>query len=280
MSNPDMKKRIKLTSYDALFDIGGEDDKKKTAPESSDGNQIIQVSVHDLHSFKNHPFSILEDEAMDDLIASVKEYGVIQPCVVRTRPEGGYELVSGHRRRHAAIKAGLRSIPAVIRNLDDDEAVIMMVDANLQRECIFISEKAKAYKMKYDALKHQGIRREAAQHGINSTLHDMAEASGESKTQIQRFIKLASLIEEMLILLDDGKLQIRSGVQLAELDVDAQILVFEFLKKDRINISELQAMEIKNMFQTGTLTRETLKELLLAEKEPRRKVSFGAKRLD
>ena len=185
MSKRNLGEKIKLSSYDDMFGTNEEDKKVMVV-----GDQIKDVALGELHPFKNHPFKVLDDEKMEEMVESVKQYGILVPAIARVRPEGGYELISGHRRHHAARLAGLEVMPVMIKECNDDEATVIMVDANIQREDISISEKAKAYRMKYDAMKHQGT-------SGGLSLAEMSEAAGESSKTIQRLIYLSNLTDEL-----------------------------------------------------------------------------------
>ena len=179
MSKRNLGEKIKLQSYGDMF---GEE----TENEVVVSEQIKDVALTELHTFKNHPFKVSDDEKMEEMVESVKQYGILVPAIARERAEGGYELISGHRRHHAATLAGLETMPVMIKDCSDDEATVIMVDANIQREDISISEKAKAYRMKYDAMKHQG-----STGGI--TLDEMSETAGESRKTIQTYLYLKSV---------------------------------------------------------------------------------------
>lgn len=200
-------RNIQMTSYDDLF----------TATETigADGGKIQEVALSDLFPFRNHPFKILEDQSMEDMVESVREHGVLMPGIARPRPEGGYELVAGHRRRHASQLAGRDTMPVVIRDLDDDEATLFMVDSNIQRENLLPSEKAWAYKMKMDALRHQGIKNASRQVGEKYSVNILSEDSGDSARNIHRYISLTRLLPELLEMADDKKLAFNAAVELS-----------------------------------------------------------------
>ena len=203
MSKRGIGEKIKLSSYEDMF---GTEEENVSGPLDSKG-QIVDIPIPELHTFKNHPFRVVDDEAMDEMVESIKEYGVLVPAIVRPREEGGYEILSGHRRHHASTLAGMSTMPAIIKECNDDEATVIMVDANIQREDILISEKALAYQMKYEAMKHQGV-------AGGSSLQEISEQSGESMKSIQRLICIASLNKELLDMVDSKKLGIRQGVDL------------------------------------------------------------------
>ena len=187
--------------------------------------QVQQIPIGELFPFKNHPFKVLDDESMQRTVESVEQYGVLSPLIARPRPEGGYEIISGHRRQHAAQLAGLDTLPVIVRNMDDDAAVLLMVDSNLQRENILPSERAFAYKMKLEALKNQGARSDLTSDQVGQKLwsvEQVANDAGESKTQIQRFIRLTSLIPELLDMVDEKKIAFNPAVELSYLDESQQ----------------------------------------------------------
>ena len=187
--------------------------------------QVQQIPIGELFPFKNHPFKVLDDESMQRTVESVEQYGVLSPLIARPRPEGGYEIISGHRRQHAAQLAGLDALPVIVRNMDDDAAVLLMVDSNLQRENILPSERAFAYKMKLEALKNQGARSDLTSSQIGTKLRadeKVAQDSGESRNQIQRFIRLTNLIPELLDMVDEKKIAFNPAVELSYLDESQQ----------------------------------------------------------
>jgi len=203
MSKRNLGEKIKLQSYNDMF---GEDENAEVIVQE----QIKDVALSELHTFKNHPFRVSDDTKMEEMIESVKQYGILVPAIARSRTEGGYELISGHRRHYAATIAGLETMPVMIKDCSDDEATVIMVDANIQREDISISEKAKAYRMKYDAMKHQGMAG-----GI--TLEEMSDSAGESRKTIQRLICLSNLSDEYLELIDSKKLGICDWKKMQEI---------------------------------------------------------------
>lgn len=235
--------------------------------------QIKDVALSELHPFKNHPFKVLDDEKMAEMVESVKQYGILVPAIVRVREEGGYELISGHRRHHAATLAGLETMPVMIKNCDDDESTVIMVDANIQREDISISEKAKAYRMKYDAMKHQGA-------SGGSSLAEMSESAGESSKTIQRLIYLSNLSDEMLELIDCKKLGIAQGVDLSFLSKEEQEIVLGVMEKTGIYVNMEQSAHIKNAVKEGLFNEQWLLEILSYKKPPVRKVVFNQNKLD
>ena len=187
--------------------------------------QVQQIPIDELFPFKNHPFKVLDDESMQRTVESVEQYGVLSPLIARPRPEGGYEIISGHRRQHAAHLAGLETLPVIVRNMDDDAAVLLMVDSNLQRENILPSERAFAYKMKLEALKNQGARSDLTSCQVGTKFRadeSLAEDSGESARNVQRFIRLTNLIPELLDMVDEKKISFNPAVELSYLDESQQ----------------------------------------------------------
>lgn len=265
MAKRDIKDKIKLKGYADLF---GEEEDVVNSEEC-----IKNLPLDELYTFKNHPFRVIEDEKMAETVASIKKYGVLVPGIARPRAEGGYEILSGHRRRHASMLAEKDTMPFIIKNCTDDEATIIMVDANLQREDILPSEKARAYKMKFEALKHQGKAG-----GI--TVEMMAESAGESSKTIQRYVWLANLTDELLQLVDEKKLGIVQGTDISFLEKDKQEWIFDLVVNEGCTISCVQSAQIREMDKEGRLTQGSLKKLLKMEKTKPRKVVLNAKKLD
>ena len=216
--------------------------------------QVQQIPIRELFPFKNHPFKVLDDEAMQRTVESVAQYGVLAPLIARPRPEGGYEIISGHRRQHAAELAGLETLPVIVREMSDDATVILMVDSNLQRENILPSERAFAYKMKLEALKNQGARSDltSAQIGPKLTAAEkVAEEANDTKSQVKRFIRLTCLVPELLDMVDEKKIAFNPAVELSYLD-EAQQRDFLEAMNDTQNFPSLsQAQRLKKMAQNG-----------------------------
>ena len=251
---------ISLTSYDDIF----------STEESRQSEQIQQISISDLHPFKNHPFKVLDDEAMQRTVESVAQFGVLAPLVVRPREEGGYEIISGHRRQHAAELAGLKTLPVIVRNMDDDQAVIHMVDSNLQRESILPSERAFAYKMKLEAMKRTAGRpsKNVSQIGTQKRSDQiMAEEMGESRNQIQRFIRLTNLIPELLELVDQKKISFNPAVELSYLTTSEQRDFFEAMQDTQSAPSLSQAQRIKKLSQAGECSYDAIYNIMGEEKK-------------
>lgn len=269
MSKRGIGEKIKLSTYEDMF--GTEEENVSGALDSK--GQIVDIPVTELHTFKNHPFRFVDDEAMEEMVESIKEYGVLVPAIVRPREEGGYEILSEHRRHHASTLAGMSTMPAIIKECNDDEATVIMVDANIQREDILISEKALAYQMKYEAMKHQGV-------AGGSSLQEISEQSGESMKSIQRLICIASLNKELLDMVDSKKLGIRQGVDLSFLSEEQQQTVYEVITELGISLSWDDTSRIKEAGKKGYLNVDYLKDILTHEKVKTRKVVLNQKRLD
>ena len=235
--------------------------------------QVQQIPIGELFPFKNHPFKVLDDESMQRTVESVEQYGVLSPLIARPRPEGGYEIISGHRRQHAAQLAGLDTLPVIVRNMDDDAAVLLMVDSNLQRETILPSERAFAYKMKLEAMKHQAGRPTQdnySQVGNNfGTLSskEMAEELGTSKNQIFRYIRLTNLVPELLDMVDEKKISFNPAVELSYLDTNQQRDFLEAMN-DTQNASSLsQAQRLKKLAQEGHFSYDVAFAVMGEEKK-------------
>ena len=216
--------------------------------------QIQQIPLAELHPFTNHPFKVLDDESMQRTVESVEQYGVLSPLIARPRPEGGYEIISGHRRQHAAQLAGLDTLPAIVRQMDDNAAVLLMVDSNLQRDNILPSERAFAYKMKLEALKKQGARSDLTSDQLGQKLwsvEQVANDAGESKTQIQRFIRLTNLIPELLDMVDEKKIAFNPAVELSYLDESQQRDFLEAMQDTQNAPSLSQAQRLKKLALEG-----------------------------
>ena len=251
---------ISLTSYDDIF----------STEESRQTEQIQQIPIAELHPFKNHPFKVLDDEAMQRTVESVAQFGVLAPLIARPRPEGGYEIISGHRRQHAAQLAGLTTLPVIVRNMSDDEAVIYMVDSNLQRESILPSERAFAYKMKLEAIKNQGARSDLTSCQVGTKFRaDAALASGteESARNVQRFIRLTNLIPELLDLVDQKKISFNPAVELSYLTAAEQRDFLEAMQDTQNAPSLSQAQRIKKLSQEGKCTYDAIFDIMGEEKK-------------
>ena len=235
--------------------------------------QVQQIPIDELYPFKNHPFKVLDDESMQRTVESVEQYGVLSPLIARPRPEGGYEIISGHRRQHAAQLAGLETLPVIVRNMDDDAAVLLMVDSNLQRENILPSERAFAYKMKLEALKNQGARSDLTCVQIGHKLNGakardiVADESGDNARNVQRFIRLTSLIPELLDMVDEKKIAFNPAVELSYLD-EAQQRDFLEAMNDTQNAPSLsQAQRLKKLAQEGHFSYDVAFAVMGEEKK-------------
>ena len=232
--------------------------------------QVQQIPIGELFPFKNHPFKVLDDESMQRTVESVEQYGVLSPLIARPRPEGGYEIISGHRRQYAAKLAGLDTLPVIVRQMSDDAAVILMVDSNLQREHILPSERAFAYKMKLEALKNQGARSDLTSDQVGQKLWSVEQVAidaGESKTQIQRFIRLTSLIPELLDMVDEKKIAFNPAVELSYLDESQQRDFLEAMEDTQNAPSLSQAQQLKKMAQQGEFSYEKAFDVMGQEKK-------------
>ena len=221
--------------------------------------QVQQIPIEELFPFKEHPFKVLDDEAMQRTVESVAQYGVLAPLIARPRPEGGYEIISGHRRQHAAELAGLDTLPVIVREMTDDAAVILMVDSNLQRENILPSERAFAYKMKLEALKNQGARSDLTSSQVGMKLQALdivGQEAGDSRNQVHRFIRLTNLIPELLDLVDEKKISFNPAVELSYLDEAQQRDFLQAMDETQNAPSLSQAQRMKKLAQEGKLTYE------------------------
>ncbi len=254
--------KIKLTSYEDLF----------SADDNSVEGTYTTVPLSQLKPFKNHPFKVLDDEKMQETVESILQHGVIQPGIVRPCADG-YEVVAGHRRWRASELAGKTDMPVIIRDLDDDAATVLMVDTNIQRENLLPSEKARAYKMKYEALKHQGSK------GDKHTADAVGEKAGDSGRTVQRYIRLASLINGLLELVDEGNIKMVAGERLSYLKAEEQELVLEAVANISIYPSPVQAEQIKDMSEKGTLSEKNVYALLVKKENSGQSVTISPKKI-
>ena len=261
---------LPTTSLDELFSSQEERDDAKL-------ERVKEIPLYELHPFKDHPFKIQNDEEMKRLIESIKKFGTITPALARPLPEGGYELISGHRRLAACQVLELETMPVIIREMTDDEAVIAMVDANLQRETILPSEKAFAYKMKLDAIKHQGVT--SSQLGTRLLRSDekVALDAGESRNQVQRYIRLTYLIPELLEMVDENKIAFNPAVEISYLDKSEQRVLLDAMEQNDCTPSHAQAIRLKKFSQEGVLSDQTIYETL-AEQKPNQQEQYKFKR--
>ena len=233
--------------------------------------QVQQIPIGELFPFKNHPFKVLDDESMQRTVESVEQYGVLSPLIARPRPEGGYEIISGHRRQHAAQLAGLDALPVIVRNMDDDAAVLLMVDSNLQRENILPSERAFAYKMKLEAIKNQGARSDLTSGQIvqksKLSIERVAEDAGEGYKTVQRFIRLTNLIPELLDMVDEKKIAFNPAVELSYLDTNQQRVFLEAMNDTQNAPSLSQAQRLKKLAQEGHFSYDVAFAVMGEEKK-------------
>ena len=249
--------------------------RKKNAPPAQQPPQeevVVRLPLTDLHPFPDHPFQVRDDEEMRETIQSVKEYGVIVPGIVRPREEGGYEIVAGHRRKYACEQAGLDTMPVLIRNLDRDAATIIMVDSNLQRENILPSERAKAYKMKLEAIKRQGARNDLTSDQVGQkskwSIEQVAEQAGESKSQVQRYIRLNELSPELLQMVDEKKIAFNPAYELSFLKPEEQQMLVTTMDYEQATPSLSQAQRMKKFSQAGRLNEDSMLAIMSEEKKP------------
>ena len=256
--------KIKLSSFDDLFG---------TQEAGTGTEQVQEIPLCELHEFRGHPFKVVDDEKMQETVESIKNYGVLMPGIARPRAEGGYEIIAGHRRRHGCELAGLSTMPMFVRDYTDDEATIIMVDTNIQREDILPSEKARAYSMKYEAMKHQGKK------GTGNSLDEVGEAAGESGKTVQRYIWLARLSDELLEMVDKKKIGLVQGVDISFLTEQAQEWVQVILEETGTNISTVQSAKLKEYGKKGELTMPMVRLILTEEKPRERKVTLKAEKI-
>ena len=252
-----------LSSYDDIFST--EESRLEEQRE-----QVQQIPIGELFPFKNHPFKVLDDDSMSDTVESVKQYGVLSPLIARPRPKGGYEIISGHRRQHAAELAGLETLPVIVRQMDDDAAIILMVDSNLQREHILPSERAFAYKMKLDAIKNQGTRSDLTSTQVVSKLRSnekLGAENNQSRETVRRFIRLTNLIPELLDMVDNKTVSFNPAVELSYLSPEQQQEVIRAMDDTQNFPSVSQAKRIKKLAQDGTFTTETVVAIMGEEKK-------------
>ena len=260
------RSNIQLSSYDDIF---GGNDYESTKSEAS-GDSVVEIPLSDLHPFKDHPFKVRDDEEMAKTVESVKEYGVLQPAIVRSDESGGYELISGHRRYRASELAGKEALPCIVKELDDDAATILMVDSNLQREEILPSERAFAFKMKLEAMKHQGERKDLTSSQIGTKLRSdelMADEVGVSRNQIARFIRLTNLLPEFLDMVDNKVIGFNPAVEISFLNETQQNDLLAAIAYSQAIPSLSQAQRIKKLALNGEITQEGMNIILSEEKK-------------
>ena len=252
-----------LSSYDDIFST-------EESRQEEQREQVRQIPIGELFPFKNHPFKVLDDDSMSDTVESVKQYGVLSPLIARPRPKGGYEIISGHRRQHAAELAGLETLPVIVRQMDDDAAIILIVDSNLQREHILPSERAFAYKMKLDAIKNQGTRSDLTSTQVVSKLRSnekLGAENNQSRETVRRFIRLTNLTPELLDMVDNKTVSFNPAVELSYLSPEQQQEVIRAMDDTQNFPSVSQAKRIKKLAQDGTFTTETVVAIMGEEKK-------------
>lgn len=252
-----------LSSYDDIFST-------EESRQEEQREQVQQIPIGELFPFKNHPFKVLDDDSMSDTVESVKQYGVLSPLIARPRPKGGYEIISGHRRQHAAELAGLETLPVIVRQMDDDAAIILMVDSNLQREHILPSERAFAYKMKLNAMKNQGTRSDLTSTQVVSKLRSnekLGAENNQSRETVRRFIRLTNLIPELLDMVDNKTVSFNPAVELSYLSPEQQQEVIRAMDDTQNFPSVSQAKRIKKLAQDGTFTTGTVIAIMGEEKK-------------
>ena len=265
MSKTGSAAKVKLNSFDDLF---GTSEVPQTGLE-----RIINAPLQDLYEFKDHPFRVVDDEKMEETVESIRQYGVLVPGIARPRTGGGYELISGHRRKHGSQRAGKSEMPVIVRDYSDDEATIIMVDSNIQREDILPSEKAKAYKMKYEAMKHQGRK------SGKNTLNEVGEAAGENAKKVQRYIWLSRLSDTLLEMVDTKRLGFSQGVDISFLSEEAQQWVEAVMEDTKCAVNMVQSAKLKEYSKTGELTMAMVRLILSEEKPKERKVTIKADKI-
>ena len=257
-------KNIRLTSVDDLFST-----EESRADEQRE--KVQEILLSELHLFPNHPFKVVDDERMLDTADSIREHGVLVPAIARPRPDGGYELIAGHRRKRGCELAGLDTMPVIVRNLDDDASTIIMVDSNIQRESLLPSERAFAYKMKLEALNHQGKRAGLTSSQLGTKLmrtdEILAEQSGTSRNQVQRYIRLTELVPDLLDMVDAKKIAFNPAVELSYLKPEEQTALIEAMDSEQATPSLSQAQRLKRFSQEGTLSPDMMRAILSEEKK-------------
>ena len=259
---------------------------EERALEAQTQERVMMLPVSELHDFPGHPFQVRDDEEMEKLAESITQHGVLMPGLVRPRAAGGYEIVAGHRRKFASVKAGIREMPVIVRDMDDDTAVILMVDSNVQRENVLPSEKARAYKMKLDAMKRQGERTDLTSAGIRqklSSVQKIADDAGEGKTKIQQYIKINDLIPELLEMVDGNEIKFNPAYELAFLRPEEQAVLYDILQAEEVTPSLSQAQRLKRASQEGRLSEQDIAAIMREEKAQTRdtgKVTLPAKEIE
>ena len=256
--------KMQLASLDDLFST-------QASRDEAQREKVQEIPLEELHPFAHHPFKVLDDDRMKDTADSIREYGVLVPAIARPRPDGGYELIAGHRRKRGCELAGLKTMPVIVRELDDDAAIIIMIDSNIQRENILPSERAFAYQMKLEALKHQGLRSDLTSVQVGQKLNAravIAKEAGESAVQVQRFIRLTNLIPALLDMVDSKKIAFNPAVELSYLTQEEQGKLVDTMESEQATPSLSQAQRLKKFSQEGKLTEESMLAIMSEEKKP------------
>ena len=256
-------RNIELKSVDDLFAT-------EESRADAQREKVQEIPLGELHPFRNHPFRVKDDAAMQDTVDSVREYGVLVPAIARPDPDGGYELIAGHRRHHASELAGKETMPVIVRDLDDDAATIIMVDSNLQREELLPSERAFAYKMKLEAIRHQGKRQELTSSQVGMKLQALdivGQQAGDSRNQVHRFIRLTELIPELLDMVDERKIAFNPAVELSYLKKEEQTLLLEAMDSEQATPSLSQAQRLKKFSQQKMLSLDVMRAIMSEEKK-------------
>ena len=263
---------MQLASLDDLFST-------QASRDEAQREKVQEIPLDELHPFAHHPFKVLDDDRMKDTADSIREYGVLVPAIARPRPDGGYELIAGHRRKRGCELAGLKTMPVIVRELDDDAAIIIMVDSNIQRENILPSERAFAYQMKLEALKHQGLRSDLTSCQLGTKLRadeKLAQSSNESARTVQRFIRLTNLIPTLLDMVDSKKIAFNPAVELSYLTQEEQGKLVDTMDSEQATPSLSQAQRLKKFSLEGKLTEESMLAIMSEEKKPEiGKVTLG-----
>ena len=264
--------KMQLASLDDLFST-------QASRDEAQREKVQEIPLEELHPFAHHPFKVVDDDRMKDTADSIREYGVLVPAIARPRPDGGYELIAGHRRKRGCELAGLQTMPVIVRELDDDAATIIMVDSNIQRENILPSERAFAYQMKLEALKHQGLRSDLTSCQLGTKLRadeKLAQSSNESARTVQRFIRLTNLIPALLDIVDSKKIAFNPAVELSYLTQEEQGKLVDTMESEQATPSLSQAQRLKKFSQEGKLTEESMLAIMSEEKKPEiGKVTLG-----
>ncbi len=272
----------RLTSVDDLFSS----EESRQAEQQQQGEQVLNVPISEVYDFADNPYHVRQDAELMDMVDSIQRIGVHTPCIARPRPDGGYELLSGHRRKLASTLAGRDTLPLIVRDIDDDSAIIMVVDGNIQRETITFSEKAKAYKMKLDALRRQGARTDLTSSQVGTKLESkradqiVAEQSGESRNQVQRYIRLTELAPTLLQMVDDKKIAFNPAVEISYLSQELQTELMDVIEQYECTPSLSQAQRLKTAAQEGKLDRNGIELVMSEEKPQQNNVTIKGSRLE